>query len=54
MSAAPQILPGTGRGTAEQSEVVVGAHGRALQIRWAPSTSCAGPPPRPGEDWEES
>ncbi|HWI88056.1 MAG TPA: hypothetical protein VNS11_02275, partial [Sphingomicrobium sp.] len=30
-------LPGTGRGTATRSVVVVGAHGRALQIRWAPS-----------------
>ena len=28
----------------------MGARGRALQMRWAPSTSCAAPPPRSGED----
>src|SRR5262245_4588377 len=45
-----KILPGTGRGTATQSVVVVGAHGGALQIRRPPSTSFAGSPPRSGED----
>jgi bla regulator protein BlaR1 len=49
-SPAPKILPGTGRGTAARSVAVVGAHGRDLQIRWAPSTSYAGPPPRFGEE----
>ena len=45
-----QFLPGTGRGTAARSVVVVGVHVGTPQIRWGPSTSCAGPPPRSGED----
>ena len=48
MIVALQILPGTGRWQPEG--LTEGAHVRALQTRWAPSTSFAGPPPRSGED----
>ncbi|MEO8453574.1 MAG: M56 family metallopeptidase [Sphingomicrobium sp.] len=49
-TAAPQILPGTGRGTATRSGVVVGAHGRTPQLGWVPFPSYAASPPRAGED----
>ena len=42
------ILPGTGRGTMH-SMVEGGLHSRCA-MRIAPSTGCAGPPPRAGEE----
>ena len=45
-----QFLPGTGRGTATRSGVVEGDLHQRRHLRPPPSTGCAGPPPRAGEE----